>query len=132
MLAALPSRWPLRGAVNSEFGGRASPWGATREFHSGIDIGAISGTPVRAPAGGTVVQAGPNGENGITVVVDHGQDVRTLYGHLSRVAVRHGQAVDRGVVIGFSGNTGRSTGPHLHYEVHVAGRAVDPRSFLWQ
>ena len=132
MLAALPSRWPLRGSVNSEFGSRVSPWGTTREFHSGIDIGAVSGTPVRAPAGGTVIQAGPNGENGITVVVDHGQDVRTLYGHLSRVAVRNGQGVDRGAVLGFSGNTGRSTGPHLHYEVQVAGRAVDPRTFLWQ
>jgi murein DD-endopeptidase MepM/ murein hydrolase activator NlpD len=132
MLAALPSRWPLRGPVNSEFGSRVSPWGTAREFHNGVDIGAVSGTPVRAPAGGTVIQAGANGENGITVVVDHGQDVRTLYAHLSRVAVRNGQAVDRGAVLGFSGNTGRSTGPHLHYEVQVAGRAVDPRSFLWQ
>jgi murein DD-endopeptidase MepM/ murein hydrolase activator NlpD len=132
MLAALPSRWPLRGAVNSEFGVRSSPWALGREFHSGIDIAAISGTPVRAPSAGTVVHAGPQGDNGIAVLVDHGHDVRTLYGHLSRVAVRAGQSVDRGALLGFSGNTGRSTGPHLHYEVQIAGRAVDPRTFLWR
>ena len=130
-LAFLPSRWPVRGSVNSEFGRRKSPWTEDQEFHAGIDIGANRGTPVQAPAAGTVVFAGTAPEYGTTVIVDHGQDIRSLYGHLSQVSVKAGQKVERGTLIAYSGNTGRSSGPHLHYEVLVKGRAVNPRAFLW-
>jgi murein DD-endopeptidase MepM/ murein hydrolase activator NlpD len=132
VIAALPSRWPVRGPVNSEFGRRPSPWAAGSEFHSGLDIGAPHGTPVHAPAAGTVVSAGDMGDHGIGVVIDHGRDVRSHYGHLSRASVKPGQAVTRGALLGFTGNTGRTTGPHLHYEILVAGKPVNPRAFLWE
>ncbi len=130
-IAALPSRWPVRGAVNSEYGTRLSPWTKTPEFHAGLDIAANHGTPVRAPAPGTVFFAGSHAEYGTTVILDHGGDVRTIYGHLSRLRVAQGQHVERGAEIGFSGNTGRSSGPHLHYEILVKGQSVNPRGYLW-
>jgi murein DD-endopeptidase MepM/ murein hydrolase activator NlpD len=130
-LATLPSRWPVRGAVNSEFGRRPSPWTQVPEFHSGIDIKAQTGTPVHAPAAGTVVVAGRAGDFGNAVIIDHGQNIRTLYGHLSKVSVRPGQKVERGTFLALSGNTGRSSGPHLHYEIYVHGRSVNPRAYLW-
>lgn len=130
-LAFLPSRWPVRGAVNSEFGTRTSLGGKTSEFHGGIDISAERGTPVRAPAAGTVLFAGTQAEYGITVILDHDQDLRTVYGHLSKLHVKAGQTVERGTLIGLTGNTGRSTGPHLHYEILVKGQTVNPRTFLW-
>src|SRR5256886_15419911 len=80
--AALPSRWPVRGSVNSEFGNRLSPWTKAPEFHSGLDIAANGGTSVKSPAAGTVIHAGPHSEYGLAVIIDHGQDVRSLYGHL--------------------------------------------------
>ena len=101
------------------------------EFHSGIDIKAQMGTPVHAPAAGTVVVAGPAHEYGTAVMLDHGQDIKTLYGHLSKVSVRPGQKVERGMLLAFSGNTGRSSGPHLHYEIFVKGQPVNPRAYLW-
>ena len=130
-LATLPSRWPVRGSVNSEFGRRNSPWTQSVEFHSGIDIKAQIGTPVHAPAAGTVVVAGPAHEYGTAVVLDHGQNIKTLYGHLSKVSVRPGQKVERGMLLAHSGNTGRSSGPHLHYEIFVKGQPVNPRAYLW-
>jgi murein DD-endopeptidase MepM/ murein hydrolase activator NlpD len=130
-LAALPSRWPVRGGVNSEFGNRLSPWTRVTEFHSGLDINAQPRTPIRAPAGGTVTYAGTQAEYGITITIDHGQDVRSIYGHLAQVAVKHGERVERGQLIGYTGNTGRSSGPHLHYEILVKGRSVNPRAYLW-
>jgi murein DD-endopeptidase MepM/ murein hydrolase activator NlpD len=131
MLASLPTRWPVRGGVNSEFGHRKSPWTTEREFHSGLDIRAARNTPIQAPAAGTVVHAGAAQDYGIAVVLDHGQNIRTLYGHLQKVNVQNGQRVERGVVIGYTGNTGRSSGPHLHYEILVKGQAVNPRAYLW-
>jgi len=131
MLASLPTRWPVRGSVNSEYGTRQSPWQEGREFHSGIDIRAGSGTPVYAPAAGTVVHAGLAHDYGTAIVLDHGQDIRSLYGHLSKLNVQPGQRVVRGAVIGYTGNTGRSSGPHLHYEIMVKGQAVNPRAYLW-
>lgn len=130
-LAALPSRWPARGAVNSEFGRRPSPWGGPREFHGGIDISADLGTTVRAPAAGRIYFAGRQADFGNMVIVDHGQDLRTIYGHLSKIHVRTGHEVERGTVLGLTGNTGRSTGPHLHYEILVKGQSVNPRAYLW-
>jgi hypothetical protein len=131
VITALPSRWPVRGGVNSEYGNRQSPWTNEREFHSGLDIRAGSGTPVYAPAAGSVMHAGPAQEYGTAIILDHGQNLRTLYGHLSKINVQPGQRVERGAIIGHTGNTGRSSGPHLHYEIHVKGQAVNPRAYLW-
>jgi murein DD-endopeptidase MepM/ murein hydrolase activator NlpD len=130
-VAALPSRWPVRGPVNSEFGKRKSPWGAEMEFHGGLDIRADRGTPIYAPANGIVALAGSHQDYGTAIILDHGQDVRSLYGHLSRVNVQPGQRVERGNIIGWTGNTGRSSGPHLHYAISVRGEAVNPRAYLW-
>jgi len=130
-LASLPSRWPVRGVINSGFGRRLSGWTNGLEFHSGIDIGASQGTPVRAPAAGTVAFAGAHAEYGLTIMIDHGREIRTVYGHLSRLTATQGQAIERGAVIGLTGNTGRSSGPHLHYEILVKGQPVDPRAYLW-
>lgn len=131
MLAALPSRWPVRGPVNSAFGNRPSPWTSQPEFHSGIDIRAPNGTPVRAPAAGIVSFAGAHPEYGLSVVIDHGRDVKTIYGHLSKVSVSVGQPVEVDGAVGLTGSTGRSSGPHLHYEIVVQGQPVNPRAFLW-
>ena len=132
VLAALPSRWPVRGPVNSGFGSRTSPWSATSEFHSGLDIGAPVGTPVKSPAPGTVVFAGVNAEYGQTLIIEHGNETKSLYGHLSKLSVAVNQKVQRGEVIAMTGNTGRSSGPHLHYEIQVKGQAVNPTSYLWE
>ena len=130
-LASLPSRWPVRGTVNSEFGGRRSPGARGSEFHGGIDIGAERGTFVNAPAAGTVTFAGTHAEYGLTVTIDHGGDLRTIYGHLSKITVALGQHLARGAEIGLTGNTGRSSGPHLHYEILVKDRPVNPRAYFW-
>lgn len=132
VLASLPSRWPVRGSVNSEFGRRSSPWqDDSVEVHSGLDIGAVRGTPVMAPAPGIVTYAGQHAEYGVTLIIDHGNDIKTLYGHLTRVGVQAEQQVERGQVVAITGNTGRSSGPHLHYEIQVKGQPVNPRSYLW-
>ena len=132
VLAALPSRWPVRGQVNSGYGSRLSPWSAKSEFHSGLDIGAPVGTPVKAPAPGVVVFAGVQAEYGQTLIVDHGHDTKSIYGHLSRLAVAVNEKVQRGEVIALTGNTGRSSGPHLHYEIQVKGQSVNPTGYLWE
>ncbi len=132
VLAALPSRWPVRGQVNSGYGSRTSPWSAKSEFHSGLDIGAPVGTPVKAPAPGTVVFAGVNAEYGQMVIIEHGNETKSLYGHLSRLNVAVNQKVKRGDVVALTGNTGRSSGPHLHYEVQVKGQSVNPTRYLWE
>jgi murein DD-endopeptidase MepM/ murein hydrolase activator NlpD len=131
VLLTLPFHRPVRGALNSRFGMRPSPWTGDPEFHRGLDISANRGTPVLAPASGAVYFAGNGGEYGTTVILDHGHDLRSLYGHLQEIRVRQGQHVERGQVIALTGNTGRSSGPHLHYEIQVRGRAVDPRQFFW-
>jgi murein DD-endopeptidase MepM/ murein hydrolase activator NlpD len=130
-VAPLPSRWPVRTAINSHFGTRRSPYTDQVQFHQGVDIAATHGTPVHAPAPGAVVFAGHDGAYGLTVKVQHAADIHTRYGHLSQVSVRPGDRVERGHVLGRAGNTGRSTGAHLHYEVLVSGRAVNPKPYLW-
>src|SRR5690242_701566 len=132
VLASLPSRWPVRGPVNSDFGQRRSPWAPNSEFHSGIDIGAAIGTPVKAPAPGVVVFAGQHPEDGIALIIDHGNDTKSLYGHLSRLNAATDQAVQRGDTVAFTGNTGCSSGPHLHYEIQVKGQPVNPHSYIWE
>ena len=132
VLASLPSRWPVRGPVNSDFGHRRSPWVPNSEFHSGIDIGARVGTPIKAPAPGSVVFAGQHPEYGVTLIIDHGNDTRSLYGHLSKLRVAMDELVKRGETVALTGNTGRSSGPHLHYEIQVKGQPVNPHSYIWE
>jgi murein DD-endopeptidase MepM/ murein hydrolase activator NlpD len=116
--------------MTSRFGWRTHPLTGTRRFHSGVDIGASSGTPVVATAAGTVVSAGWNGGYGKAVVIQHGDTQQTLYGHLSEIEVQAGQTIPQGTVIGLVGSTGNSTGPHLHFETRSPGAngwvAVDP------
>ncbi len=129
-LAATPSIWPTGGEVTSRFGWRNSPWGDSRELHQGIDIANSLGAPVFATADGEVVQSGWSGGYGNIVQISHGNGIETIYGHNSRVLVNAGQYVKKGQVIANLGSTGRSTGPHLHYEIRVNGTAVDPIRFL--
>ena len=132
LMSALPLRWPIRGPVRSGFGLRASPWTGAKERHDGLDIGSPPGTPIASPAAGRVVLASSGGDYGKHVMLDHGNGVRSLYGHLKKLEVKTGQKVEKGQVIGLVGSTGRSTGPHLHYEVLVQGKPVNPRGFLWE
>ncbi len=130
LLASTPSIWPTRGWVTSDFGLRLDPYAADREMHSGMDIASPPGQPVVAPSDGTVVFNGTEGGYGKVLVIDHGYGVKTRYGHLSEVFVRLGERVKRGQKVAAVGNTGRSTGPHLHYEVRVNGIAENPRKFI--
>jgi len=127
ILAALPARLPLPSTINSGFGLRRSPWTGAPEFHAGIDLAAATGTPVKAAAPGVVRSAGHAAGYGNVVVLDHGRGIESRYGHLHTIEVVHGERVERDQRIGLTGNTGRSTAPHLHYEVLVAGQPVDPR-----
>jgi len=130
LLAATPSVWPVLGWVTSEFGKRLSPFGSEPEFHKGIDIATRAGTPVHAPADGIVAEVAYRHDLGQMVRIDHGHGISTLYGHLSRAIVRNGTTVRKGDRIGLVGNTGRSTGSHLHYTVNMNGVAVNPRKYL--
>ncbi|MCL5966018.1 MAG: M23 family metallopeptidase [Deltaproteobacteria bacterium] len=129
-LESLPSLWPVRGALSSGYGIRTSPFTETKVFHHGLDIIARVGTPVRAAAGGKVVNGGYEALLGNFVTVDHGYGYQTVYGHLSERLVSIGDVVERGETIGKVGTTGRTTGPHLHYEVHVNGLPVNPVRFV--
>jgi murein DD-endopeptidase MepM/ murein hydrolase activator NlpD len=130
MLASTPSVWPARGWVTSDFGQRLDPYTAERVMHAGLDIAAPHGKEVFAPSDGTVVFAGLEGGYGNVVVIDHGYGIKTRYGHLSKLTVKAGDRVRRGSLIAAVGNTGRSTGPHLHYEVRVNGIPQNPRKFI--
>ena len=130
LLASTPSVWPARGWITSDFGQRTDPYTAERVMHEGLDIAAPHGKEVTAPADGTVIFAGLEGSYGNVLVIDHGYGVKTRYGHLSKVEVHPGEHVHRGDLIGAVGNTGRSTGPHLHYEVRVNGLPENPRKFI--
>ncbi len=131
VLARTPSIWPVMGWVTSEYGYRASPFTERREFHNGIDIAARQGKEVIAPADGVVSRAAKDRFLGNLVWIDHGDGVKTLYGHLHKHNVKSGDAVRRGDVVGYVGNTGRSTGPHLHYSVMINGKYVNPRRYLF-
>ncbi len=129
--ARVPSIWPVEGETTDRFGVRRNPFGGGgSEYHSGQDISAPKGTPVVAPADGTVTHAGWQSGYGNLVTVDHGNGLSTRYGHLSKVEVAAGQEVKRGALLGLVGSTGRSTGPHLHYEVRIGEVAVSPRHYL--
>jgi murein DD-endopeptidase MepM/ murein hydrolase activator NlpD len=129
-LADAPQMWPVEGRVGSSFGQREDPFNGEGAFHSGIDIEAPNGTPVRATADGEVSGASMGAGYGREVVLNHGHDVMTVYGHLSAIAVLPGQHVTLGQVIGYVGQTGRATGPHLHYEVRVHNVPVNPHKYL--
>ncbi len=130
LLASTPSVWPVRGWVTSDFGPRLDPYTADRVMHAGLDIAGPHGKEVIAPSDGTVVFAGLEGGYGNVLVVDHGYGIKTRFGHLASIKVKPGEKVKRGQIIAGLGNTGRSTGPHLHYEVRVNGIAQNPRKFI--
>lgn len=129
-LAALPTRRPAVGYFTSGFGVRKSPFGGKNKMHEGLDIANHAGTTIKAPADGVVVFANSKSGYGQTVILDHGYGLQTLYGHTKKILVKKGQKVKRGDAIALMGSTGRSTGPHVHYEVHVNGTPVDPLSYI--
>ncbi len=129
-LSSTPSIWPATGWISSPYGIRRDPFTGKKRFHEGIDITNRIGTPVLAPADGIVTFAGRNGGYGNVIYISHGLGVSTRYGHLSKIYVKVGQHVQRGDVIGAIGNTGRSTGPHLHYEVRINKKPVNPINFV--
>lgn len=130
LLASAPSIWPVRGWVTSDYGYRLDPFTAQQTGHHGMDIANADGTPIVAPADGTVVYAADGQGYGNVLVIDHGSGIKTRYAHLKKSEVRTGERVRRGQLIAQLGNTGRSTGPHLHYEVRVNGVPENPRKFI--
>lgn len=130
LLASTPSIWPSKGRLTSSFGVRNSPFQRGVDFHRGVDIAAPIGTPVYAPAKGVVAFAGVQGGYGNVIFIKHRGGISTRYGHLNKMFVKEGQKVERGELIGHIGNTGRSTGPHLHYEVRVGGVSVNPQKYI--
>ena len=129
-LAALPVRKPAVGYFTSGFGVRKSPYGGVEKMHEGLDIANRPGTPIRAPADGVVVATGPRAGYGQTVILDHGYGLETWYAHTRTILVKKGDQIHRGDKIALLGNSGRSTGPHVHYEVRVNGTPVDPLPYI--
>jgi murein DD-endopeptidase MepM/ murein hydrolase activator NlpD len=130
LASATPSIWPARGWMNDGFGPRRDPFSGGADYHPGLDISADRGDPVIATANGTISSAQRAGAYGNMVVIDHGFGISTRYAHLDSFRVKPGDVVRRGDVIGMAGTTGRSTGTHLHYEVLVSGRHLNPLRFL--
>jgi murein DD-endopeptidase MepM/ murein hydrolase activator NlpD len=130
LAAATPSIWPTHGWLSSTMGNRADPLTGEKDFHPGLDISADKGDPVYATADGKITNASAAGNYGNLVIVDHGFGLETRYGHLSAFKVKMGQTVKRGDLIGSVGSTGRTTGPHLHYEVRANGRILNPLQLL--
>ena len=126
----VPSLWPVNGKLLSRFGERQDPFSGEGAFHTGVDIEAAMGTPVHAAADGVIYSAEYTSRYGKLVTIDHGNGMRTLYAHLSEFDVIPGQEIRRGEVIGRSGNTGRVTAPHLHFEVRLGGSPVNPYPYL--
>jgi len=126
----VPSIWPVRGQITAGFGQREDPFSGEDAIHKGIDISVPFGTRVEAAADGIVLEAGPDSGYGNEILIDHGYGLTTKYGHLSRIFVVVGQVLKRGQVIGAVGMTGKTTGPHLHYEVHVKDAPVNPTKYL--
>lgn len=127
----VPAIWPRIGKINNEFGWRRNPFGGrSYESHPGIDIDGEKGDPIISPANGIVLKAGWQGGYGNLIEIDHGNGLTTRYGHLSKVDVEIGQEITRGQQVGLLGSTGRSTGPHLHYEVRIDNEPVNPRNYL--
>jgi murein DD-endopeptidase MepM/ murein hydrolase activator NlpD len=129
-LAVVPSLWPVVGEITGHFGERLDPFSGEGAFHAGIDIASHYGDAIRATADGIVQEVGRRSGYGRMIVIDHGFGVTTLYGHLSAFNTEIGMAVKRGDVIGYEGQSGRSTGPHLHYEVRIYNTPVNPWRYL--
>lgn len=129
-LAAAPTLWPVQGRITASFGERIDPFSGEGAFHRGVDISSDIGTPIIAPADGVIQFADAMNGYGRAIVVDHGNGISTLYGHLSGYAVSQGQIIHRGDTLGFVGQSGRSTGPHLHYEVRIFNTPVNPHKYL--
>jgi len=130
LLSSTPSIWPVKGWLTSTFGYRTSPFTGRRELHKGLDIATRSNTPIIAPADGLVVFAGREGGFGNMLIVDHGYGIMTRYAHCSTLEAKLGDKIKRGDIVAKVGSTGRSTGPHLHYEVAVNGVAVNPNRYI--
>jgi len=130
LLETTPSIWPVRGWVTSEFGMRDDPYTGARNMHLGVDISTAEGKPIMSPANGTVTFAGDRGGYGNVIVIDHGLGISTFYAHLKELLVKAGEQVVRGQHVGSVGNTGRSTGPHLHYEVRAHSIPINPRVYI--
>lgn len=129
--AFLPTMWAHLGKINNEYGFRRNPFGGrSYEFHAGMDIDGDRGDIIVAPANGIIVKAGWQGGYGRLIEIDHGNGLTTRYGHLARLEVEVGDTVTRGQLIGLVGSTGRSTGPHLHYELRLNEKSINPRRFL--
>ena len=130
LAAATPSIWPTHGWLSSSMGNRADPLTGEKDFHPGLDISADKGDPVYSTADGKISHAASAGNYGNLVIVEHGYGLETRYGHLSSFKVKVGQQVKRGDLVGLVGSTGRTTGPHLHYEVRANGRILNPLQLL--
>jgi murein DD-endopeptidase MepM/ murein hydrolase activator NlpD len=130
-LASMPSVWPTKGWLTSRFGVRISPFTGRPQRHAGIDIAARAGTEINSPARGRVASISNRGPLGNSLTVDHGYGVKTFYGHTEKIFVKVGEQVERGQQIASVGSTGRSTGPHLHYGVHVRGKPADPLDYIF-
>ena len=126
----LPGLWPVTGRLMGGFGERTDPFSGEGARHTGVDISAPMGTPVKATADGVIVSAGWNSGYGRCVVIDHGNGYQTLYGHLSKIDVMEGEEIRQGETLGLVGMTGRATGPHLHYEVRIHSTPVNPYRYL--
>lgn len=127
----LPNRSPVDAAFNSSsYGWRYDPFNGNRAFHEGLDFTAVAGTPIYAAAGGIVTFSGQTNDYGLLVKIEHGSGLETRYAHASRLLVRNGQRIEKGQKIAEVGSTGRSTGPHLHYEIRLNGSPLDPRKYL--
>ena len=134
LLNRTPSILPVEAQdyrITSGFGWRRSPFTGLKEFHDGLDISAPMGTPIIAPGEGRVCQVGHDSQRGRYLQIDHGKLCITTYAHLSGFNVELGQEVKRGEIIAYMGDTGRSTGPHLHYEIEIKGKAVNPKQYIF-
>ncbi|MBW1842521.1 MAG: M23 family metallopeptidase [Deltaproteobacteria bacterium] len=131
ILSSTPSIRPSKGWISSGFGRRKSPFTGLGEFHKGLDIANRKGTPIIATADGIVTFSGKKGLLGKVIRVDHGHGIVTRYGHLQKILKKRGEAVKRGDIIGLMGNSGRSTGPHLHYEVFLNGIPINPNRYIF-
>jgi murein DD-endopeptidase MepM/ murein hydrolase activator NlpD len=125
-----PTIWPVKGNIPSHYGNRADPFNGEAELHLGLDISALFGTQVHAPADGKIIYAQRKAAYGNLIIIDHGNGLTTRLGHLSRFNVKVGQKVRKNDVVGYVGTSGRSTAPHLHYEVRLNDRPMNPRNYL--
>jgi len=129
-LSMTPSILPTQGFISSFFGSRRNPFTGSPDFHEGLDITTEKGTPVLAPADGVVVFAGVKGNYGNVLEIKHSEELSTVFGHLDKILAKPGQKIKRWETVGMVGETGRTTGPHLHYEVHVAQQPVNPLPYI--